>query len=106
MRRVQPHGGDPRDQLCPLGVLPDGAQHPRMPAQPHQCGGNVHRHPARHAVNPPRHIVPLGHGHGAAGDDVPQNRADAEDIGCHAAFHRLDWTGAQGGAEEPPAGIF
>jgi hypothetical protein len=61
---------------------------------------DVHRHPARQPGDAPRHVRPQPHRGRRAADDVPQDRADAQDVRCGSG---LPWRDGRTASGCPPA---
>ena len=79
------------DQIIACCIATNGAQKGGFQTKFRQGDGNVQRHAAGQAGDAAGHIAAHGQRHMGAPDDVPQDRANAQNIRflrvlCHAAF--------------------
>ncbi len=104
--KTEPGAGG--DQFLALGVAADGGQQRGAQAEAREGHGEVHRDAARQPRYPPRHIRPDRHVRRRPADDVPQDRADAEDVdgGAHPPlmppFGATDNSGVSGAGGSGP----
>ena len=81
------------DQILAFGIIADAGEQGGLQAKAFERHGDIHGDTTRQPCDAAGAVGAQRHGGGVPADDVPQDGANAEDIGCHAGFvaEGMDW---------------